>query len=155
MNTRRTIRNESELKMNNDSNEERDRERNEERQKERDDERNRERDEERDRERDADRDRERDAMSCRVTGTESQVRPRGVGSSKRTLQDGAFGGTPPKRQNPATVSSHTYTATGARPKEPVVQYCGTEQSDTGTGASTIQYQTSDRGHGSQERRRLF
>jgi len=139
--------------MNNDRDEERDEERN----RERDEKRNRERDEERNRERDEERNKERDAMSCRVTGAEALVRPRGVGSSKRTLHDGAFGGTPPKRQYPGTVSSHTYTARGARPKEPVAQYCGGEPFDTGRGGHVWKkaYQTSDRGHVSQERRRLF
>jgi len=124
--------------MDNDSDEERNRER--------DDERNRKRDEEPDREKEADRDRERDAISRRVAGAESQVRPRGVGCSKRTLHEGAFGGTPLKQQYPATVSSHTYTATGARPKEPVIRFCGTEPSGTGRGghASTTLYPTSDR-----------
>jgi len=96
-------------------------------------------------------------MSRRVTGAESQTRPRGVGSSKRTLHDRAFGGTPPKRRYPANASPYTYIVTGARPKEPMARYCRTEPSDTGRGghASTTQYQTSDRAHVSQERRRLF
>jgi len=120
-------------------------------------ERHRERNEERDRERETDRDRDRDAMSRRVTRAESQTRPRRVGGSKRTLHDGTFSGTPPKRQQLETVSSHIYTATGARPKEPVARYRGTEPSITERGgqASTTQYQTSDRVHITHERRRLF
>jgi len=144
MNTRQTIRNRSELETDNDSDEERNKERDEEKEKERDEERNR----ERDRERETARDAERDPTSRRVTEAESQVRSREVGGSKRTLHDRAFGGTPPKRLHPETVSSHTYTATGARPKEPVARYRGTEPSDIGRGiqASTTQYQTSDRVH---------
>jgi len=46
---------------------------------------------------------------------------------------------------------------GARPKEPVARYRGTEPPVTTRGdqASTTQYQTSDRAHPSHERRRLF
>jgi len=109
--------------MDNNSDEERDRERDE-------FERHRERNEERDREREKDRDKEQDGMSRRVTGAESQTRPRGVSGSKRTLYDGTFGGTPPKKQQPETVSSHIYTATGARPKEPMARYSETEPSVT-------------------------
>jgi len=117
MNTRQTIRNRSELEMDNDSDEEKNRERN--------------------RERETARDTERDPTRRRITGAESQVRSRGVGGSKRTLHDVAFGRTPPKRLHPKTVSSHTYTATGARPKEPVVRYRGTEPSDTGRGGQAL------------------
>jgi len=142
-----------------DSKDERDRERDQERERarrERESEtRERERDElEKNREREADRDRERDVTSRRVTEAKSQVRPRGVGGSKRTLHEGAFGGTPTKRQQPETVSSHT---SGAKPREPVVRYCGTESSDTGRGGQALlrKHQTSDRVHVSHERRRLF
>jgi len=86
MNTRQTIQNRDDIEMDN-SNEERDRERDE-------FERHRERDEERDRERDGDRGREREALSGRVTGAESQYRPREV--AKRALQEGVHGGTHPK-----------------------------------------------------------
>jgi len=132
------------------SNEERDRERDE-------FERHQEWDEERDRAKETDRGRKRDAMSRRVTGAESQTRPRGVGGYKRTLHDGTFGGTPPKRLQPETVRSHTYTESGARPKQPVARYRGTEPSVTERGgqASTTQYQTGDRAQISNERRRLF
>jgi len=115
MNTRKTIRNRSEREMDINSDEERDRERD-------DFERQRERDKERDKERETDFGRERDVMSRRVTGAESQTQPRGVGGSKKTLHDGTFGGTPPKRLHSEAASSHTYTATGARPKEPVARY---------------------------------
>jgi len=168
MNTRLTRRDKSEIEMNNDSEEERDKERDDERNRERDEERNRERDEQRNRERDEERNRERDkernrerdepdAMSRRVTGAESQIRQRGVCSSKRTINDGAFGGTPPKRTYPETVSSHTYTEKGARPKEPVSRYCGSELADTGEGTHirTEASWRSDRGRATHQRKRLF
>jgi len=87
--------------MDNDSDEERDRVRDRERddlerERERDKERHRERDEERDRTREADQGRERDPTSRRVTRAESQARPRGVGGSKQTLHEEAFGGNPPE-----------------------------------------------------------
>jgi len=118
MNTRQTTRNRSELGMDNDSDEERDWERDE-------FERHRERDDERVRARASDRGKEREAMSRRVTGAESQIQPRGVGASKRTIQDGALEGTPPKRIQPETASSHTYATTGTRPQEPGARYRGT------------------------------
>jgi len=144
-------------KQNKKRDEEQNRERDEKRNRERDEERNSEDDEEGNGERDEERNKERIAISRRVTGAESLVRLRGVCSSKKTLHDGAFGGTPLKRQYPGIVSSHTYTATGARPKEPVARYGGSEPYDTGRGGhvSTKAYQTSDRGHVSQERRRLL
>jgi len=99
-----------------------------ERDKERDEfEGHRERDEERDQERDGDRGREKEALSRRVTGAESQHRPREV--LKRALQEAIPGGTPPKRLYPETVRPHTDTAVGARPKKPAYRYRGTKPSD--------------------------
>jgi len=61
---------------------------------------------------DNDSEEERDTTSRRVTGAESQGRLRGASSSKRTLDDGVYGGTPPKRQYSDTVSSQNLRGEG-------------------------------------------
>jgi len=57
---------------------------------------------------------EREALSRRVTGVESQYRPREV--LKRVQKDGTSSGTPPKLLHPEPIRPHTNTTVGARPK---------------------------------------
>jgi len=60
---------------------------------------------------------ELDVGSRRVTGGESHGQLRGALSSKRTLHNGAYGGTPPKRQQQDTASSYTHAEKRKKQRE--------------------------------------
>jgi len=64
---------------------------------------------------------------------------------------------PPKRTYPDTVSSHTYTEKGARPKEPLIRYCESELADNGEGTHirTEASWRSDRGRATHQWNKLF
>jgi len=58
-----------------------------------------------------------DVANSRVTGGESHGRLRGALSSKRTLHDGSYSCTPPKRQHQDIANSYTHAEKREKPRK--------------------------------------
>jgi len=99
---------------------------------------------------------ERDLGSRRVTGGESDGRLRAL-TSKRTLHDGAYGCTPPKRQHQDTASSYTHAEKSEKQREFVRRHYGhdKEEAEEAVDPQAKDSQDSDMASYSQTRKTLF